>query len=579
MLPLPAGQMRRRYTVIESAFVELSTIIILAVIISGILRLFKQPLIIGYLFTGIVTGPLLLDIVKSTDMISALSSFGIVFLLFIAGLSLNPSVLRSVGKVSLVTGIGQVLFTTFVGFFIATLLGFSAMESLYIAIALTFSSTIIIVKLLSDKGDLQVLYGKIAVGFLIVQDIIAVLILMLISSSTGSLNPSTLSAQSIITGLGLVVSIALFAIFALPRVTRMMAKSQELLFLFSVGWLLFMAIVFGYIGLSIEIGALLAGIMLSNSPFHYEIKAKMNILRDFFILFFFVLLGSQMVFANVAGSILPIMAFSMFILIGNPLIVIILMGLMKYTRKNSFLAGLTVAQISEFSLIVVALGVRVGHVSNDILSIITATGLVTILGSTYMITYANRVYPRISGYLKVFERKGKKVDEKLCYERGQFDIIMFGYDEMGASMLNSVKKIGKRFLVIDYDPDKITELVSKGYCCKYGDASDSEMLSEIDFSGARMVISTIPDAETNLMLAKEIRKKNRNAIVIIISHSYEEALKLYETGTTYVVMPYFLGGHHASKLIEHYGFDINEFLKEKHNHLSHILPRSSKGKK
>jgi Kef-type K+ transport system membrane component KefB len=396
---------------VETIFIELSTVVILAVIISGTLRLLKQPLIIGYIITGIVVGPLFLDIVKSAELVSALSHFGIVFLLFIAGLSLNPRVLKSVGKVSLITGVGQVMFTTFVGFFIAKLLGFSDISSLYIAIALTFSSTIIIVKLLSDKGDLQLLYGRISVGFLIVQDVIAVFILMLISSSTGGFEISSLSAESIMIGLGLLSLIALFGIFGLPRVTRIVARSQELLLLLSIGWLLFLSVSFGYLGFSIEIGALFAGIMLSVSPYHYEIKLKMNILRDFFILFFFVLLGSQMVFMNVTESLVPILVFSAFILIGNPLIVMVLMGMMKYTKRNSFLAGLTVAQISEFSLILVALGVKVGHVSNEILSVVTATGLITILGSTYMIMHANRLYPRISRFLDVFERSGKKVDE------------------------------------------------------------------------------------------------------------------------------------------------------------------------
>jgi len=555
---------------VESIFIELSTVIILAVIISGTLRLLKQPLIIGYIITGILAGPLLLNIVKSADTVAALSHFGIVFLLFVAGLSLNPRVLKSVGKVSLITGIGQVLFTTFIGFFIAKLLGFSDIASLYIAIALTFSSTIIIVKLLSDKGDLQVLYGRISVGFLIVQDIIAVLILMLISSSTGGFDVMSLNAETILIGAGLLSFIALFGIFALPRITETMAKSQELLLLFSIGWLLFLSVVFGYLGFSIEIGALLAGIMLSASPYHYEIKLKMNILRDFFILFFFVLLGSQMVFMNITESLLPIAVFSIFILVGNPLIVMILMGLMKYTKRNGFLAGLTVAQISEFSLILVALGVKVGHVSNEILSVVTATGLITILGSTYMIMHANRLYPHISRYLGVFERRGKKVDEHIYHRGRHYDIILFGYDEVGLSLLKSIKNLGKKFLIIDYDPDKITRLAREGYDCRYGDANDTEMLNELDFSRAGMIISTVPDTETNLLLTKKIRKTNKEVIIIIVSHHSGEALKLYESGATYVIMPYFLGGHHASTLIQKHGLDISEFLKERTRHLNHL---------
>jgi len=558
---------------IESMFIELSLIFILAIFISLLIRMLKQPLIIGYIITGIVAGPLFLNIVVSTDMVATFSNFGIVFLLFIAGLSLNPKLLKSIGKVSLITGAGQVLFTTVIGFFIAKFFGFTDIAALYIAIALTFSSTIIIIKLLSDKGDLQTLYGRISVGFLLVQDVIAVLILMIISSSVGGFNIMAITMETVLIGAGILLFVALFSFFALPKVVEVAAKSQEFLLLFSIGWALFLAVVFGYLNFSIEIGALIAGISLSISPYHYEIKMRMNVLRDFFILFFFVLLGSQMVFMNITEFLLPIAVFSIFILVGNPLIVMVLMGLLKYTKRNSFLAGLTVAQISEFSLILVALGVRVGHLSNEILSFVTAIGLTTIFGSTYLIMHANKIYPRISKLLGIFERRGRKVDEHIYHKGKHYDVILFGYDRIGFSLLEPIKKINKKFLVVDYDPQKITDLAKEGYECRYGDANDPEMLNELDFSGAKMVVSTISDIETDLMLIKKVRKHNKKAIIIIVSYNIREAIKLYESGATYVVMPHFLGGEYASTLIHKHGINLNEFLKEKTKHMGHLKIR------
>lgn len=559
---------------IESMFVELSMVIILAVVVSGIMKLLRQPLIIGYIITGILAGPLLLDLVKSADMVATFSNFGIVFLLFIAGLSLNPRVMKSVGKVSLITGVGQVVFTTLVGFLIAKLFGFSDIASLYIAIALTFSSTIIIVKLLSDKGDLHTIYGRISVGFLIVQDVIAVIILMIISStSVGGLDAVAITIETILIGVGMLSFISVFAIFVLPRVTKAAAKSPEFLLLFSIGWLLLLAIIFGYLNFSVEIGALLAGISLSMSPYQYEIKMKMNVLRDFFILFFFVLLGSQMVFTNVTDFLLPIAVFSIFILIGNPLIVMILMGLLRYTKRNGFLAGMTVAQISEFSLILIALGVKLGHIQNEILSIVTATGLITIFGSTYLIMHANSLYSRVSRYLRVFERSGRKVDEHIYHKDEHYDIILFGYERIGFSLLESIKNLRKKFLIIDYDPEKITNLASEGYECRYGDANDTELLNELNFSTAKMIISTIPDMDTNLLLMKKAREHNRNAIIIIVSYHIGEALKLYENGATFVVMPHFLGGEYTSTLIQKHGVNLDEFLKEKVKHMNRLRTR------
>ena len=558
---------------IEDVFVQLSIIIILAVIISGVMKLLKQPLIIGYIITGILAGPLFLNIVKPHDVIATLSQFGIVFLLFIAGLSLNPRVLKSVGKVSLITGLGQILFTTLVGFLIAKLLGFSDTVAMYIAIALTFSSTIIIVKLLSDKGDLQTLYGRIALGFLIVQDIVAILILMIISSLNGKANIVSFVIKTILTGIGLLGFIGFLSIYILPRIIKVVAKSQEFLLLFSIGWLLFLAIVFHYLNFSVEIGALLAGISLSISPYHFEIKSRMSVLRDFFILFFFVLLGSQMSFMNVSQFLIPILVFSIFILVGNPLIVMILMGLLKYTKRTGFLAGLTVAQISEFSLILIALGVKVAHVPNEILSMVTAIGLVTIFASTYMIIHANKLYCYLSKYLSIFERKGRKIDEHIHHKGRNYDIILFGCNRIGFSLLKSLKKLGKNLLIIDYDPEIITCLAKKGYECRYGDANDIEFLNKLNFSKTKMIISTIPDIETNLLLIRKIKEVNKKAIIIIVSHQIEEALKLYESGATYVIMPYFLGGQHVSTLIEKYGMNLDKFLEEKSKQIAHLKTR------
>jgi len=522
-------------------FVELSIVIIIAVVVSGIMRLLKQPLIIGYILTGIIVSPYFLNIVASTDAIATFAQIGIVLLLFMVGLNLNPRIIKDVGKVSLVTGVGQVIFTSLIGFFIGQLLGFSTIVSIYIAIALTFSSTIIIMKLLSDKGDLETLYGRIAIGFLIVQDLIVIVVLMFISSIPAGINFATLALETVFKGGGLLVLLFLISVYIFPRLTKAIAKSQEFLLLFSIGWCFAIASLFYYLNFSIEAGALLAGITLSLSPYHYEISSKMKPLRDFFIILFFILLGSQMVFTNISQYVIPIIIFSAFILIGNPLIVMVLMGLLGYTKRNSFLAGLTVAQISEFSLILIALGVKVGHLTNDILSLVTMIGLITIAGSTYMILYANKIYPYLSKYLGIFERKGKKVDEHRYHKDGIYDIMLFGYDRVGYDILESFKKIKKKFLVIDYNPEIITKLAKEGFDCKYGDADDSELLNELNFSKTKMVVSTIHNLDTNLLLINKIRESNKRTIITVVSHQIDEAMKLYDAGATYVLMPHFLG--------------------------------------
>jgi len=558
-------------------FIELSMILGITALISGLMKLLKQPLIIGYIIAGIILGPYSLNVVNSIETISILSQIGIALLLFIVGLGLSPKVIKEVGKVSLITGVGQVLFTTLIGFFICRMFGFSAITSIYIAVALTFSSTIIIMKILSDKSDMKTLYGRIAIGFLIVQDLIVILILMVVSSLSTGFTVTNLLFGTLLKGFGLLVLLFLLGIYVLPGLTKIIARSQEYLLLFSMSWCLALASLFHYLNFSMEIGALLAGFTLSLSPYRYEIGCRMRSFRDFFIVLFFVLMGSQMIFADITFYIVPIIVLSFFILFGNPLIVMIIMGLLGYTRRNSFFAGLTVAQISEFSIILVALGVKVGHVTNDILALVTSVGLITIAGSTYMMLYSNKIYSHISKYLKVFERKGKKVDEQKFHELEDYDIILFGYNRIGYDLLKYLKKTRNKFLVVDYDPETILNLAKEGIDCRYGDGSDAEFLNELNFSKVRMIISTIPDFDTNLLLINRVKEHNDKAIIIVVSTDIDKSIELYNRGATYVIMPHFLGGQHTTTLIENYGFNFDRFLEEKVAHIESLKKRKKRG--
>ncbi len=551
-----------------NVFVEITLVLLVAVIVAGIMRLLKQPLIIGYIATGILVSPYLLHIIRSIHEFETFAEIGVALLLFLVGLHLNPNSIRDVGKISLITGLGQVLFTSVIGFLISRLLGFDVITSVYIAIALTFSSTIIIMKLLSDKKDMDTLYGRIAIGFLIVQDLVAVLILIVISSLSIGGDPLIVMTEALIKGVTLLIILYFIGKLLLPRITHGIAKSQEFLLFFSIAWCLIVASSFLLMGFSIEVGALLAGMALSMSPYRFEISSKLKPLRDFFIIMFFVVLGSQLVFTNITEFILPVIIFSVFILIGNPLIVIILMGALGYTKRNGFMAGLTVAQISEFSLILIALGLSVGHLSAEILSLVTFIGIITIAGSTYMIMYSHKIYPLISPYLSFFERK-KKVNEK-TFAKKEYDVILFGAHRIGKEIIRSLKKKKRKFLVVDNNPDTTNLLESKKINHMYGDLDDLELLDEIKVEKAKMVISTVPDTDHNLLLLSFLRNKHSDAISLIVAGHISEAKTLYEAGATYVIMPYTLGGKQTSSMIEKIGLNKKAFLKEQKKHLDEI---------
>ena len=553
----------------QNTFFEVGLVIGIATLISIFVRYLRQPLIIGYILAGIIVGPSLLNLISSPDTITLFSHMGVALLLFVVGLGLDPKVIKEVGLVSIVTGVGQALFTTAVGFFLSLALGFSKLTSLYIGIALAFSSTILILKLLSDKNEADSLYGKIAVGFLLVQDLLAIFTLIIISSLNGGVDAQTLVLGVALKGVILLVGLFLIGVYLLPHLTKIAAKSQELLLLFSISWAFALSLLFYWTGFSLEIGALIAGVTLSLSPYRYEISSKMKPLRDFFLVLFFIMLGYQLGFAELQQNIVPVIVFSLIVLIGNPLSILILMGLMGHTKRNGFLAGWTVAQIGEFSHILIALGISIGHLGKEIVSIITAVTLITIAISSYLVLYAGRIYPYVAKYLTIFEKKNVRAIVPYLGSK-KYDIILFGCDRVGHDLILLFKRLKQRFLIVDHNPEIVSSMGRKGMKCIYGDASDMELLDELHLSKVKMVVSTIPDFEINNNIITKVRDVNTSAVIVVVSHHAEEAIELYAKGASYVILPHLLGGYHASMLIEKHGLSFDKFLKQKIKHLEHL---------
>lgn len=554
-------------------FVELSALLALTTIITLLVRWLRQPLIIGYILSGILVGPYGFGMLHAKDEFELFSKVGIVLLLFIMGLHLNPKVIREVGKVSLMAGVGQVLVTTIVGFCIAILLGLSKVAALYVGIALTFSSTIIILKLLSDKKDLQKFYAKIAIGLLLVQDIIASIILIFIAMVGAEVDSDLLTASSsiIFKGAALMVGLMMLGTYIVPKVIRYIATSPELLFIFSLAWGTGMASLFLWFGFSVEIGALVAGVSLSTTPYADEIASRMRPLRDFFIVIFFILLGSHLAVDNLGAILIPAIIFSIFVLVGNPIILIILMNLLGYSRRTSFMSALTVAQISEFSLIVATLGMQMGHLNQQTLSLITLVGIITITVSSYLIIYADKIYPKISNLLGWLELLKTKKKEQSSGE--MFTAVLFGYDRVGHDFIEVFRKLEEPFCVVDFNPASIEKLQSTDVPHFYGDASDVEFIEDLPFGKVKLVVSTIPDLNTNRLIVHFMKGMNSRCIIVVLAHTTAHAEELYEAGASYVIMPHHLGAQHAAKLINKLGLDTSLFREEKEKHIELLATR------
>lgn len=549
-------------------YLELTVIVTLAAGLAILFRYLKQPPILAYILAGILIGPFALFHINSGEVFESLAQIGITLLLFMLGLEMRFSDLKSVGKVALLTGIGQIVFTSFFGYIICLALGFSSLTSIYLSIALTFSSTIIIVKLLSDKKDLKSLYGKIAVGFLLVQDFVAILALILLSGFNtgqgGELSPLTFLTL-LLKAIVLIGWIVVLSKTLLPKILNRVAKSSELLFLFSLAWAFGMSALVSspLIGFSIEIGGFLAGLALANSTQSFQIVSKVRSLRDFFITIFFVTLGMKMVFTDFAVIVLPSVLLSTFVLIGNPLIVMIILGLMGYRKRTSFMAGLTVAQISEFSLIVMFMGNKIGHVSDQAISIITLVGVSTFVFSTYMIVWSNKLFQLLAPLLTIFEKK-KAHEKQLSFGELKDHVVLVGANRMGESILEALLNNKETVVVVDFDPDVMQRLSENTVRSVFGDITDPEIQEHISLMNARLIISTVPDVDDNLHVIETLRSAKKKTMIVVFALETEDAKALYKAGANYVVLPHLAGGRHIAKiLVDSKNLDLIETFKAK----------------
>ena len=549
-------------------FKELSLIIAIGTAVALIMRTLKQPLIIGHIITGLLVGPTVFNLVTDSETLTVFSDMGIALLLFLVGLGLNPKVIREVGKVAILTGVGQVMFTTGIGYFlVSALTDLSKTATLYVAIGLAFSSTIIILKLLSDKKEQTRLHGKIATGFLLVQDIIATFALLFVSANgSGGLNTNDLISLAL-KGAVAISTLYILVKVVLPRLQKTIAGSQELLFLFAIAWGIGIGAIFKVAGFSLEVGALAAGISLASFSFAQEASARLRPLRDFFIVLFFVTLGSQLDLSNIIEVLPQALALSAFVLIGNPIIVMTIMGLLGYTKKTSFKTSLAVAQISEFSLVLLLLANKSGQISDSTLSLMTVVGLITIAVSSYVILYDEKLYLLFERYLSIFERKKPRSERN---KNKQNELLLFGYKKGGSEFIKVFRSLNKKFAVIDYNPDVVESLEHQNIPYLYGDMTDIEMLEEAGINEVKLIVSVVTDFETNKFLIRTAEQNNPSCVVVCHADSITEAAELYQLGAGYVMLPHYIGSEKIGAFIKKSGFKKSEFKKFRDKHLAYL---------
>jgi Kef-type K+ transport system membrane component KefB len=533
-------------------FAEIALLLLICALVGALFVRLRQPVLIAYIAVGIVAGPAVLGLVAAHDQLDLLAQIGVTVLLFVVGLKLDLHHIRHIGPVALATGLGQLAFTIAFGFVLVLALGKGPMEALYVAVALTFSSTIIIVKLLSDKRELDSLHGRIAVGFLIVQDVAVVIAMMAMSTLRDPGEEATwLTVALSLAGRLATAALLMFVLmrWLLPRIVAAMARSQELLLVFAVAWGVALAALGEWAGFSKEAGAFLAGFSLASTHYREAMNARLTGIRDFLLLFFFIDLGAKLDFSTLGAEVWPALVLSLFVLIGNPLIVMAIMGAMGYRKRTGFLAGLTVAQISEFSIVFVAMGITLGHVGVPVLGLVTLVGVVTITLSTYMILYAQPLYERLAPWLGAFERR--RPARELAVERqarpeGSVQVLVFGLGRYGSRLLQQLRSAGVNALGIDFDPEAVRTLRRQGLPVRFGDGEDPEFVASLPLAEVRWVISTVPAWPANRALLHALEAANYGGAVLAVARDGEQARALARAGVRRITSPFDDAADHAA---------------------------------
>ncbi|MFP4112432.1 MAG: cation:proton antiporter [Candidatus Woesearchaeota archaeon] len=553
-------------------FFELGILIIAASVIAYFTKLLKQPMVPAYILTGLLLGPIF-SIVTNRDLIVSLSEIGIAFLLFMVGLEIDISKLKDVAGVATLGTAIQVVLVGGAGLGLSLLLGFDMISSFYIGLVLAFSSTMVVIKILSDKKELTTLHGRIIIGMLLMQDIFAILALSVMTSLDNF--SILLFFISILKGVLLALVVVMLTLYVFPFIFRVAAKSQELLFIMALSVCFLFSIMFNKIGefllidlslfinvppdiaqilipgFSIAIGAFIAGLSLAQLPYKYEIEGKITPLKDFFAILFFVSLGIELNVSALGRMIFPLLIFLVVVILIKPLIIIAISSFFGYKKRTSFFTGAYLSQVSEFSMIIVMQGMSLGQIPSDIFSLTVVLAVVSIAITSYSDKLDN-LYSKISGYFRWIDKIPSYAEqiEYVPEKEDEYEVILIGYDRIGYSVFNKLKKVNKSFLVIDYNPEVIKKLAEQRVHSIYGDISDPDVLERIDFSKAKFVICTTPGEKSSMRLIRRARAENKRIIVFVTAQHVDDALKLYDEGADYVILPHFLGGDHVSLMLE-----------------------------
>ncbi len=542
--------------------------IIAATALSFVGHVLKQPLLLAYIAAGVLIGPGIgFGLVTNLHDIETIAHIGLILLLFLIGLEIDIKKLKESGRSLIVSGLFQFIICVLLGIGFFYLLGYGIgggrYDLFYLAACCALSSTAIVVKLLYGKFEIDTLAGRITLGVLVFQDIWAIVLLGIQPNLS---NPQVLMILlSFVKGAGLVAVSLLLSKYILPHLFKAVSKIPELVLVSSLGWCFFICGLAGYLDLSLEMGALIAGIAISTFPYNIDVMAKVVNIRDFFVTLFFVGLGMQI--PNPAGNpgILATAGIvSVFLIASRFFSVYPLLYFLKNGNRVSILTSINLSQISEFSLVITALGMKAGHIGQNVMSVVIFVFVITSVVSTYMIKYSDNLQKLLSTVLQKigFRDIGAHADE--TGEASGKEVAILGFHRTASSLVSEIMNLEEeaplarlkdKIVVVDFNPEVHSTLQTMGVKVIYGDISHIDTLHHAGIHDAKLVISTIPDSilvgTDNLKFIRHIKNINPGAKIVVTAESPREALKMYAEGADYVFLPRILTARHLVTMIDH----------------------------
>lgn len=536
---------------------SIAPIIIVATLLGALAKKTGQPTVIAYILTGLILGPVGINLASETGLTQLLSELGLVFLLFLIGLEIDIEEVKEVLKPTLGIAMIQMALTAAAGFIIANGIGFTTLESLVIGAAVMFSSTALVVKLLADRDEGSTLPGRLDIGILLVQDVIVILILALISIGSASPQQIAIRLVEVFTLISMIGILSyLSSKYVLPKILKQISDNQSAFFTHGVAWAFIFITAANHFNLSMEIGAFIAGIGFAQLPYSRELQERVRPLTDIFMAIFFINFGLNMAPSQLSAYFFEAILFSILIMIAKFGVLFSLIDQFKFTPETSFTASLNMTQISEFGLILGSLAASEGLISGEITGFLSLLAIITMGSSSYLIRYRDRLHKLSEDFLQRFESEEKNDIEIKSIEN---HALVLGYDRVSKNCLDALNKHFGQVVIVDRNPENVEKLANSKHEYIYGDLKHGEIRKAAGLDKAKLVLSVIPDIEVNKEI---IEHTDHEPTLFLKADSQDQAGELYEMGAHYVILRNVLTGERMSEYLKLYLEDRELFKEE-----------------